>query len=56
VAGSTTCTSPEGTDEVVATVTIQASVAMPLPILGEAFTITTTSTSAPVVGGLTPVG
>jgi hypothetical protein len=34
VAGSTTCTSPEGTDEVVATVTIQASVAMPLPILG----------------------
>ena len=29
VAGSTTCTSPEGTDEVVATVTIQASVAMP---------------------------
>ncbi len=56
VVGSTSCTSPEGTDEVVATVTIQASVAMPLPILGGTFTITTTFTSAPVVGGLTPVG
>jgi Flp pilus assembly protein TadG len=56
VAGSTTCTNPEGTDKVIATVTIQAPVAMPLPILGGTFTITATFTAAPVVGGLTPVG
>jgi len=54
--GSTTCTNPEGTDEVIATVTIQAPVAMPLPILGGTFTITATFTAAPVVGGLIPVG
>jgi len=29
---------------------------MPLPLLGGTFTITTTFTAAPVVGGLTPVG
>ena len=56
MAGSTTCTNPEGTDEVIATVTIQAPVAMPLPILGGTFTITATFTAAPVVGGLIPVG
>jgi Flp pilus assembly protein TadG len=56
VAESTTCTNPEGTDEVIATVTIRAPVAMPLPILGGTFTITATFTAAPVVGGLTPVG
>jgi Flp pilus assembly protein TadG len=56
VVGSTTCTSPEGTDEVVAKVTIKASVAMPLPIMGGTFTITATFTAAPVVGGLTPAG
>jgi Flp pilus assembly protein TadG len=56
VVGSTTCTNPEGTDEVIATVTTQAAVAMPLPLLGGTFTITTTFTAAPVVGGLTPVG
>ncbi|MGD1052290.1 MAG: pilus assembly protein TadG-related protein [Candidatus Dormibacteria bacterium] len=56
VLGSTTCTNPEGTDEVVATVTIRASVGMPLPILGGTFTITATFTSAPVVGGAAPVG
>ncbi|MGA3183862.1 MAG: pilus assembly protein TadG-related protein [Candidatus Dormibacteria bacterium] len=56
VVGSTTCTSPEGTDDVVASVTVRASVALPLPFLGGTFTIATTSTAAPVVGGLAPVG
>ena len=56
VVGSTTCTNPEGTDEVIATVTVRAPVAMPLPILGGTFTITATFTAAPVVGGLIPVG
>ena len=36
--------------------TCRAPVAMPLPILGGAFMITTTFTAAPVLGGLTPVG
>ena len=56
MAGSTTCTSPAGTDEVVATVTIQAPVAMPLPVMGGSFTVTATFTAAPVLGGQTPVG
>ena len=54
--GSTTCTSPAGTDEVVATVTIRAPVAMPLPVMGGSFTVTATFTAAPVLGGQTPVG
>ena len=56
VAGSTACVSPEGTDEVVATVTVQAPVAMPLPVIGGSFTVTATFTAAPVLGGQTPVG
>jgi len=56
VAGSTTCVNPGGTDEVVATVSIQAPVSIPLPGAGGTFTITATFTAAPVLGGQTPVG
>jgi Flp pilus assembly protein TadG len=56
VAGSTTCVNPAGTDEVVATVTIQAPVSIPLPGAGGTFTITATFTAAPVLGGQAPVG
>ncbi len=56
VAGSTTCINPEGTDEVVATVTVQAAVAIPIPCVGGTFTVTASFTAAPVLGGQTPVG
>ena len=56
VAGSTTCVNPEGTDEVVATVTIQAAVAIPIPCVGGTFTLTASFTAAPVLGGQAPVG
>ena len=55
VAGSTSCVNPEGTDEVVATVTVQASVAIPIPCVGGTFTVTASFTAAPVLGGKTPV-
>jgi Flp pilus assembly protein TadG len=56
VAGSTTCTNPAGTDEVVATLTIQAPVAIPIPGVGGTFAVAATFTAAPVLGGQAPVG
>jgi Flp pilus assembly protein TadG len=54
--GSTTCANPAGTTEVVATVSLQAAVSMPVPGLGGTFTVTATYAAAPVLGAQTPVG
>ena len=56
VTGSTTCASPTGTTEVVATVSIQAKVSIPIPGIGGSFTVTATFTAAPVLGARAPVG
>jgi Flp pilus assembly protein TadG len=56
VIGSTTCANPNGTAEVVATVSVRAAVTIPIPGVGGSFTVTATYTAAPVIGGLSPVG
>jgi Flp pilus assembly protein TadG len=56
VTGSTTCVNPSGTTEVLATVSIQAEVSMPVPGMGGTFTVSANFTAAPVLGAQTPVG